>query len=165
MLIVAVTVDGKIAKSKNHFPDWTGTADKKLFVSVTKKAGVIIMGSTTYDVIDKVLPDRKNIVLTRNKNRVSSDENLVFTDEKPDILIQQLESEGYKEVVIIGGSEINTLFADGNLLDEIIVTYTPHVFGKGLSIFSKALDLKLSLKKVSPIGDDGILARYRVLKN
>lgn len=164
ILIVAVTVDGKIAKTRNHFPDWTGTEDKKLFKSVTKKAGVMVMGSRTYDVIGKVLPDRKSVVMTRNKKRVSNNDNLVFTDKKPMEIIRELESEGYKEATVIGGAEINTLFAADNLVDELLITYTPHGFGEGLSIFSKAVDLKLSLSHCSPIGENGILARYKVKK-
>lgn len=39
ILMVAITVDGKIARSADHYPDWTGKADKRFYVEVTKKAG------------------------------------------------------------------------------------------------------------------------------
>lgn len=58
-LLMAMTLDGKIGKSHDHFPDWTGKADKTLFVRLTKKAGVIIMGSKTFDTIGRPLPNRK----------------------------------------------------------------------------------------------------------
>ena len=43
ILLMAMTLDGKIAKNDHHFPDWTGSADKKLFVEITKKAGEIFL--------------------------------------------------------------------------------------------------------------------------
>jgi dihydrofolate reductase len=30
-LVMALTVDGKIGKSPEHFPDWTGKEDKRIF--------------------------------------------------------------------------------------------------------------------------------------
>lgn len=58
ILLMAITLDGKIAKHTNQLAAWTSRADKKIFVSETKKAGVIIMGRTTYDTIGRPLPGR-----------------------------------------------------------------------------------------------------------
>ena len=43
ILVMAMTVDGMIGKSADHFPDWTGAADKRLFVKLTRQAGAVIM--------------------------------------------------------------------------------------------------------------------------
>lgn len=32
--MMAMTVDGKIAKTADHFPDWTSKEDKKLFAKI-----------------------------------------------------------------------------------------------------------------------------------
>ena len=72
ILIMAMTVDGKIGKSHDHFPDWTGTEDKRLFAKISRQAGVVIMGSKTFDTIGKPLPQRKNVILTRNRARRSA---------------------------------------------------------------------------------------------
>ena len=53
VLLMATTVDGIIAKDVDEFIDWTGKEDKKYFVKITKEAGVVIMGSTTYKTIGK----------------------------------------------------------------------------------------------------------------
>ena len=74
ILVMALTVDGKIGKDDAHFPDWTGSEDKKMFKAVTRRAGVVIMGSKTYDTIGKPLPGRKNVILTRNPHRLSEGE-------------------------------------------------------------------------------------------
>ena len=89
-VLMALTLDGKIAKSPDHYPDWSGKEDKKLFAEISKRAGVIIMGSRTFDTFGNPLPDRKNIVLTRNKKRKSEWENLVYTDNKPAKILKEL---------------------------------------------------------------------------
>jgi dihydrofolate reductase len=164
IVLMALTVDGLIGRSSDDFPDWSGSADKKLFRQVTMRAGVVIMGSRTFDTIGKPLKGRKNVILTRNINRQSVWDNLVFTDQDPGSLLNQLEKEGFDEVVLAGGAWINTLFARQNLIDEIHVTYSPLVFGTGISLFSEAVALQLELIDFGRIGEDRILARYKVQK-
>jgi len=164
ILLMALTVDGKIARHPDQFIDWSGKADKKLFVQMTKKAGVLIMGSRTYDTIGRPLPGRKNIVLTRNKDRQSDNEDLIFTDGKPADLVDELQAAGYTEVILTGGSTINTLFARANLIDEIVVTISPKIFGTGIGLFSKELDLSLALKSIGKVGDGLVMLKYQVIK-
>jgi len=64
-LLMALTADGLIGKDDAHLTDWTATEDKKLFKSFTQKAGVVIMGSKTFETLDRPLPGRKVIILTR----------------------------------------------------------------------------------------------------
>lgn len=165
VLLMALTVDGKIARSPEEFPDWTGSEDKRMFKESTLKAGVLIMGSKTYDTIGKPLPGRKNIVFSRDKARVSMQKDLVFTSKKPRDLLAELRQDGYKTVVLAGGSQINTLFARDDLIDEIHVTYVPLIFGNGLSLFSESMTLKLELIDFRQLGSGQIFARYRVVRD
>ena len=161
-LMMAITVDGKIARNDRHFPDWTGSEDKKLFVQITKRAGAIIMGSKTYDTIGRPLPHRKNIVLTRNRSRRSNHPDLEYTDKSPGAILKDLETAGYQEVVLVGGSVVNTIFADMNLIDEIIITIAPRIFGTGVSLFIDQLDMQLELLSVETLGRNYVTLRYRV---
>ena len=162
-LMVAITADGKIARASDHYPDWTGKADKQLYVEITKKAGVMIMGSTTFDIIGRVLPDRKTVVMTRNPDRRSERDDLVFTQAPPEQIIADLTSQGYEEAVVVGGAKINQLFAAKGLIDELFLTISPYAFGSGLSIFSDAVDLKLALKKFWQLDENTLCIRYRVV--
>ena len=90
ILLMVMTMDGKIARSSMELVDWTGKEDKKYFVQITKDAGAMIMGSKTFDTFGYPLPDRKNIVMTRNKKRKSLDNNLIFTDNSPQKILQDL---------------------------------------------------------------------------
>lgn len=163
-LMMAMTLDGKIGKSPDHFPDWTGREDKKMFAALSRKAGAVIMGSKTFDTIGVPLPDRKNIVMTRDASRVSAWDNLVYTSDKPVEILQGLAKEGYSQVILAGGALVNSLFAEDNLIDEIIVTIAPKVFGYGLSLFSQETTLDLELEEVETIGPNLVYLRYRVIK-
>jgi dihydrofolate reductase len=162
-LLMAMTADGMIARDSNQLVDWTGKADKKYFVEITRKAGVMIMGSNTFDTIGKVLPGRKNIVMTRNQTKKSNNENLIFTSQSPNEIITDLQAQGFESVALIGGSIINTLFLNENLVDEVHLTMVPRIFGKGLALFDKPLDKQLALMDVNKLGEDNVLLRYKVV--
>jgi dihydrofolate reductase len=162
-LMVAITVDGKIARASDHYPDWTGKADKRFYVEITKRAGVMIMGSTTFDIIGKVLPGRKTVVMTRNRDRRSDRDDLIFTQDPPDKILADLESQGFAEAVVVGGAKINQLFAARGLIDELILTISPYAFGSGLSIFAGEVDLQLTLKTFWQLDENSLCIRYGVI--
>jgi dihydrofolate reductase len=164
ILLMAQTLDGKIAKHADHFPDWTGKADKQLFVRETRSAGAIIMGSKTYDTIGKPLPGRRNVVMTRDPRRVSQWDNLVFTSLAPRAILENLERDGYERVVLAGGARINTLYAEAGLIDEIVVTITPMIFGTGIAMFEENIHADLALTRVTQIDSERVCLHYRVLK-
>ena len=162
IILMAVTADGLIARNSNHVVDWTGKADKQYFVHTTKKSGAMIMGSKTFDMIGCILPERKNIVMTRDKTRKSHDNNLVFTDKAPGLIIKDLNSQGFKSAVIIGGSTINTLFLKENLVDEIHMTIVPKLFGRGLSLFNESIHTQLELIHVGELDKGRVLLKYKI---
>lgn len=163
ILLMAMTADGMIARDSMQAVDWTGKADKGYFVRVTREAGVMIMGSKTFDAIGKVLPGRKNIVMTRDKNRRSQDPDLIFTDQSPGRIIADLDRRGFSSAALIGGAVVNTLFIKEGLVDEIHVTLVPRFFGKGLTLFSEDLDIQLELLDVQKLTSAHVLLKYRVI--
>lgn len=164
-LLMAMTLDGKIAEDSDHFPDWTSPGDKKLFADKTKDAGVFIIGSKTFKTIGRALPERKNIVLTRTPGAWGEykDPNLLFTDQSPEALLADLEAEGFEEVIVAGGTQINTLFAKQGLIDELIVTVSPIIFGKGLGLFSEEVSLSLELVDSTRPAEQLLCLHYKVV--
>ena len=160
--MMALTADGLIGKDDAHLTDWTASEDKKLFKSFTQKAGVVIMGAKTFETLDRPLPGRKVVILTRKKDRTAPWDNVVFTDLPPVKLLLSLEKEGYDHAVVSGGATINALFAQQGCIDEIILTYSPTIFGAGVPLFSEAVSMDLSLKEVRRMGANMIYAHYRV---
>jgi len=160
-IIVAETADGFIAKEANHPALWTSKEDKKHFVEITKRAGVVIMGSTTWKTLPKPMKDRLNIVYTRSGETYEGAES---TSIEPKELIDSLESRGFSEVSICGGSSIYTLFLKAGVVDTIYLTIEPILFGKGISIFNEQLDLKLELQSETKTEAGTIFLEYKVIK-
>jgi dihydrofolate reductase len=160
---MALTADGKIGKDAAHFPDWSGREDKKRFKEISLNAGVVIMGSATYDTIGRPLPGRKNVVLTRKTERTSNHDNLIFTNQKPIEILEVLAEEGFVHAILIGGAKINSLFARESLIDEMILTYCPKIFGTGLAVFSEEILMDLTLLSLEQLDDNVFWAHYKVL--
>jgi len=164
-LLMAITLDGKIAKHTTQLADWTSKADKKIFVEETKKAGVIIMGKTTYDTIGRPLPGRLNVVMDLEPDTSKNIEgSLEYTNTPPKELIKQLEGRGFENIILGGGSTINGLFLKENLIDEVWLTVEPKIFGEGLDLFKGAdVNLDLELIEVKNLDENVIQVRYKVL--
>ena len=165
ILMMAQSADGIIARHQHHFPNWTCSADKRLFKKVTQRAGAVIMGSKTYAAIGKPLPQRQNIVYTRHPERFEPHEGVLFTALAPKLLLEKLAAEGFEEVALAGGSQINSLFAAQGLIDELLLTISPLVFGQGLTLFAGPLDLKLRLLETRMLDEHTVHLRYRIIKS
>ncbi len=161
--VAALTVDGFIGRFSGHFADWTGEEDKKVFVRLTKEAGVMVMGSKTFATIGRALPERRNIVMTSQPEEIKV-EGVEATSETPEALVQRLSEEGVENLAVIGGAGIYTAFMQAGLMDELYVTYVPVVFGSGLTMFKGELDAKLELREQETLGDGSVLVHYIIKK-
>jgi len=165
-IILATTADGKIAKDANHVANWTSKEDKQFFISKTKEAGVVIMGLNTYKTINRPLPERLNIVLTRTPEKEKQlSGSLEFTNQTPQEIFADLKKRGYNQVAVIGGATINSLFLAAGLIDELYLTIEPVLFGSGIGLFADKIDIgKLQLLETKKISDNVILLHYQIKK-
>lgn len=165
-LMMAMTADGKIAKHHNHPANWTSKSDKKIFIETTKKAGAIIMGKTTYDTIGRPLPGRLNLVLTRSPEKYQNIPNeLEYITGSPEEIVLHLEQRGYSHVILCGGTATNSDFAKSELIDELLITIEPKLFGGGMGLFKDIdLDINLELLKCERLGDNSAILHYKVIK-
>jgi dihydrofolate reductase len=162
ILMMAMTADGKIAKTSDHFPDWTSKEDKKMFAEATKKHGVVIMGESTFKTFPKPLPDRLNVVFTLEKDP-SETENVKWVSGEPEKVLEELERGGYKSAILGGGANLNAQFLKKKLIDEIWLTIEPKIFGDGLGIFSGDFDQDLKLIGFEKINEDSVVVKYEVI--
>ena len=159
-IIAAVSADGFIAKDSQHAAIWTSKADKKRFVELTKRAGVVVMGLTTYKTIGRPLKERRNIIYAPIEEKL---EGMETTQEEPKALIKRLEEEGVKEVAICGGSSIYTMFMKSGIVDTLYLTVEPIIFGKGMNLFKEDLHYFLKLKgAVTSESTGSLLLEYAV---
>jgi dihydrofolate reductase len=163
ILMMAMTADGKIAKTSDHFPDWTSREDKKYFFETTKKHGVILMGEKTFKTFPKPLPGRLNVVFTLEKNPPEmEDVKWVSGDEEK--VLGELESMGYKSAILGGGAFLNSQFLQKKLINEIWITIEPKIFGDGLGVFGGDFDQDLKLISLEKINENSVVMKYEVLK-
>ncbi len=162
--MMAVTADGLIAKNSNHFPDWTSPEDKRLFHKISNEIGVVIFGDSTFNTFPAPLPGRLNVVFTLKKDPKPI-KGVKWVTGEPKAVLDELESEGHTQAILGGGAFLNSLFLEKNLVDEMIITIEPLIFGQGLGIFSKSLDAKLKLLEMKKLNTSSIMLHYKVLKN
>lgn len=161
ILIAAISADGFIARDSAHAADWTSKEDKKLFVELTKKAGVMVMGRNTYETIGKALPGRLNIVYT---SRPIDNPEIQTTQEAPEALINRLKQEGFSEIAVCGGQVIYDLFLSSGLVDELYLTIEPKLFGHGITLAKTLADLDLKLLDHKKLNNDTLTLHYEVIK-
>jgi dihydrofolate reductase len=160
-IIAALTADGFIGRDAGHLADWTSPEDKKLFVSLTKQAGTMVMGARTFATIGKALPGRRTLVYT-SKPEAFSVEGVEATNEAPEVLLQRLADEGVEQVAICGGASIYGLFMRAGLVDELYLTIEPVLFGAGITLFDAPTQTTLRLLESRPLNDNTVLLHYAV---
>lgn len=161
--IAAVTVDGKIARNDHELVRWTSKEDKEVFHRVTKDIGVIVVGKRTYETFPAPLPGRLHIVMTRNTGGQKNVPDVEFTSSTPEKILEDLGSRGFKSVAISGGATIYSMFIKAKLLDELLVTFEPKIFGHGISLFSDSHECDLELVSHELINKNSILCKYKLI--
>jgi len=125
-LIVAAAENNAIGKDNQllwHLPN-----DLKFFKNTTW-GGVVIMGRKTFESVNKPLPGRVNLVITKQKNWQA--ENVLIADSI-EAAIQLATEEGFKEIFIIGGGEI---YKESMSLSNRIYLTRVHTNVKGDTFF------------------------------
>ena len=102
--IVAAIASNNVIGKKNSLP-WDIPEDLKRFKQLTS-GHTILMGRKTFDSIGRPLPNRTNIVMTKDTNYQKEGIEIVFNEREALNLIKDLN----QEVFIIGGSKIYELF-------------------------------------------------------
>lgn len=163
-IIAAISRDGFIARtSGQNSTDWTSQEDKKFFRERTKAAGVMVMGSTTFETIGKALPGRHMIVYSDKD--VSHDPRyaeIEVTKKDPQELLKDLEQRGYKEVAICGGASIYTLFMKHNAVQTVYLTVHSPLFESGIPLFNEPMMDRLTAVKSTDLAPNVILVEYQV---
>jgi dihydrofolate reductase len=124
MLAIITAIDNNWAIGKNnqllcHLPN-----DLKYFKEVTE-GHMVVMGRKTFESIGKPLPNRKNIVLTRDYDWTAEGVDVVHDiDDVIDIYMSSRFT--HMNMFIIGGEQIYTQFID--FVDTLLVTKIYHTF-------------------------------------
>lgn len=99
--IIVAASENNVIGNKGKIP-WHLPADLKHFKKITSGHHVI-MGQTTHESIGKPLPERVNIVLTKDKNFESNGCTIAYSLKEA---LEIARKAGEKEVFIIGGGSV-----------------------------------------------------------
>jgi dihydrofolate reductase len=164
LLVAAITIDGKIARDSREIISWSSPEDKRMFMRVSQEAGLLIMGRSTYETLDRPLPERLHIVLTSDMNRPAAPQ-VEFTSASPAHILEDLEKRGFETAILAGGARTYRTFIDAGLVDELWLTVEPLAFGEGISLLGDyPLDLRLHLIQSDLLNESSLQLRYRVLR-
>jgi dihydrofolate reductase len=120
------------------------------------------MGLNTWQTFGgKPLKDRLNVVYSPGPI-ADLPAGVEITAKPPAELLRELESRGFKEVAICGGSAIYTMFMKSGLVDRLYLTIEPVVFGDGIGLFKEGLDYKLKLAELTRTDGGSLLLTYAV---
>jgi dihydrofolate reductase len=136
VLLAAVADNGVIGRD-NALP-WRLSTDLKRFKALTLGKPVV-MGRKTYLSIGKPLPDRTNIVVTRDRNFRAEGVVVANSVEAALDMARDEARRGANEIMVIGGTEIfeQTM----GLADRLEITHV-HARPEG-DVYLPAIDPKL----------------------
>ena len=101
-LIAAIGKNNELGKENKLL--WKLPADMQHFIKTTS-GHPVIMGRKTFESIGKPLPNRQNIVITRNKTYLRNDADVVHSLEEA-IKSTRVTLVDFEEIFIIGGGEL-----------------------------------------------------------
>lgn len=142
LILIAAVSSNNVIGLDNKLP-WKISEDLEYFKKITMGHS-IVMGRKTYESINKPLPGRKNIILSRNFE-LNIEGCFVIHNLNKIIALSKLE-----DIFVIGGEEIYNLFI--NKADKILITKIK-INLKGDSFFPKFSLNFFKLSKKTPQKD------------
>ncbi len=166
ILYMTITANGYIAKVDGTTP-WN-TDSWSSYHKTVKQYPAIIIGKNTFQIMKEYNDFDKignpfTIVISNSLNEKSENILSVKTIKEG---IEVLKVKDFKEVLISGGSKLNSSFLKENLIDEIILDVDSKIFGKGMPLFDHIdHDIKLNLITVKKTSSKLYQVNYSVDRN
>ena len=155
-LIVAISENNAIGKNNNllfHIKE-----DLAFFKKTTLNKH-ILMGRKTFESLPGVLPSRKHLVITRDKNYSVDNENVEVHNNLLDVINKYKESE--EELFIIGGGEIYKQALDSKLVDKLYITKVNKTVDDADVFFPQISENEYSLEKITPLTEECSVYTYQ----
>ena len=118
-IIVAIGKNSEIGKGNKLL--WYIPEDLKNFKEITT-GKTVIMGRKTFESIGRPLPNRKNIVLSKNGDKESFEQKGIELYQNLENLIADYKNSE-EEIFIIGGEQIYKEFLQKELISRMYISY------------------------------------------
>ncbi len=162
-LIAAISIDGRIAGYSGHKSDWTSKEDKDFLHEMLDASDCVVVGRRTYEIAREPLSKRTCIVFTRSGK--NPDTGVVCFNPAKQDFSAFVNEKAYKDIAVLGGTEVYTYFLENNLCTDLYLTIEPVVFGKGLPLFeTEKFEMKnFRLQSTQPLNSQGsVLLHYTI---
>ncbi|MGE8204750.1 dihydrofolate reductase family protein [Heyndrickxia sp. NPDC080065] len=142
VLFIGTSLDGFIAKEDDNLQwleETEGEGDNG-YTEMYQSIDTTIMGKRTYDYVMEhsetfPYPDKKCYVFTTSEK--GSNEYVEFVNEDVVAFTKKLKEQEGSKIWMVGGASILDAFIKENLIDEYIITVTPHILGSGIPLFKE----------------------------
>lgn len=171
ILVAATSLNHKITCGTNgNSFSWTSPEDQKYFTQLVKNSDLVVMGRKTYQINASKMDltcGPLRLVLTKHPQKYSHlniPGHLEFISLNPLEISEKYFSQ-YNQILILGGSQIYSLFLNHNLINEIYLTIEPKIFKFGKNLFEK-ININqrcrlVSFKKLNASGT--LLIKYKMI--
>ncbi len=171
--VVVSSIDGYITKhDEGGTTHWASPEDQKHFYALMASCDVSIMGGETYrssrSYILSSTPasNRRRIVWTRDPSQHAADAvdgKLEFSSAPLASIVDSLRADGHERCCVLGGGNVYGALMAENLIDELVLTLEPLVFGTGVRHTGLAhrIDTRFTLSSVDRLNADTLLLTYQ----
>jgi len=170
-LYIASSLDSFIAR-ENGTIDWLFTDADYGYTEFYNSIDTIFVGRKTYEQSltfeEYPYKGKKVYVFTHNakkqKDKYTSDVEYIDRDIPEFVRGLMQQPVNNRDIWLLGGGEIASLFLNAHLVHEIILSIHPIILGKGIPLFNKIKKLvKLTLVKSSQFESGLVQLHYMVL--
>ncbi len=165
ILYLSITANGMIAR-EDDTTDWVSPTEWKSFSNMIQKAGNMIIGRRTYEVMCKnkefeKLGKGKVVVVSQTLKKDKS----ITVVQSPREALNLLQKQHFKTALVCGGAHVNSSFMKEKLIDEIYLDIEPIILGTGIKLFADAgFEAKLQLMGIQKLSKDEVQLHFRVRK-
>jgi dihydrofolate reductase len=151
VLFIATTLDGYIARPDGSL-DWLTEGNDDLdfgYDEFLESIDTTIMGSNTYQQVlgfgEFPYKNKVNYIFSKNSIFEENEYIKIVSDNQLE-LIRDLKKDEGKDIWLIGGSVINSLLLENDLIDKIILFIKSVALGEGIPLFAKSESYLKSFK-------------------
>ena len=76
-------------------------------------------------------------------------------------MLAQLERRGRRRCALLGGEQVYGRFLADDLVDELVLTVEPLLFGSGRRLVAEPIERRFALADVERLNPSTLLLRYR----
>jgi len=147
---------------------WASAEDQRHFNAELASHDSAVFGNGTYRTDRELIrarlrPELLRMVMTRRPEDAAGEAvpgQLEFTDQAPAALLAGLGHRGRRRCALLGGQAVYGRFLADDLVDELVLTVEPRVFGAGLRLVATPIDRRFELGDVERLNASTLLLRY-----